>query len=154
LSQRCGLKLRPPKDAFPLAALFLVAAAGPVEDAKKELDQLQGEWVMVSQEQRAKKLPDESAKQHTLTVKGGQWTVTTSPGAKPIEFTITIDPSKNPKEMDLTVKANDKVISRGIYKLEGDTLTLCRTQGDRERPKELKTTEKEGILTVWKRAKK
>jgi len=40
----------------------------------------------------------------------------------------------------------------GIYKLEGDTLTLCRAAGDRERPKEFKTTEEAGIL-VWKRAK-
>jgi hypothetical protein len=43
----------------------------------------------------------------------------------------------------------------GIYKLEGDTITLCRTTegGDIDRPSEFKTTSEEGILVVWKRAK-
>ena len=66
-----------------------------------------------------------------------------------------IDPSKNPKTIDFTIKAGDtEGVSRGIYKLEGDTLTLCRTVGDIERPKEFKTTAEAGFLVVWKRAKK
>ena len=44
----------------------------------------------------------------------------------------------------------------GIYKLEGDTLTMCRATatGDVEPPHEFKTTAEEGLLTVWKRATK
>jgi hypothetical protein len=46
------------------------------------------------------------------------------------------------------------VLSRGIFKLEGDLLTVCRTVGETERPKEFKTTAESGVLVGWKRAGK
>src|SRR5262249_5711830 len=132
------------------AAVVLVAAGQPAkEDVKKELDKLQGEWKMVSLEQRGKKAPDEEVKAYTLTIKGDQWIVSVQ-DREGRGMTIKIDPSKNPKTIDLTQKLGEKeVVSQGIYKLEGDTLTLCRTQGKQERPKEFKTTEDGGILVVW-----
>jgi uncharacterized protein (TIGR03067 family) len=47
-----------------------------VEDTKRELDQLQGEWTMVFLEQRGTKVPDERVKQFKLTIQGDQWTDT------------------------------------------------------------------------------
>jgi len=58
--------------------------------------------------------------------------------------------------LDLTTNpGNNEFNSLGIYKLEGDTITLCRTTegGDIDRPSEFKSTPEEGILVVWKRAK-
>lgn len=131
---------------LPCVAVLLIAAVTPAQDTKKELDKLQGEWTMVSLETRGRKAPDETVKQYKLTIKGDQWTVNEAN-----KMTFKIDPSKSPKTIDFTIKAG---VSRGIYKLEGDTLTLCRTVGDIERPKEFKTTAEAGILVVWKRAKK
>jgi uncharacterized protein (TIGR03067 family) len=138
---------------LPFAVVLLMAADEPAKDAKKEQDKLQGEWTMVSMETVGVKHSDDDVKKYTLTIKGDQWTVMNglSPGAG---RTFKIDPSKDPKSLDLTIKLGDQErVSQGIYKLEGDTLTLCRTQEGGERPKEFKTTAEAGILVVWKRAK-
>jgi len=117
------------------------------------LENLQGEWTMVSQEQRGVKVPEEVVKLFKLTVKGDQWILSRQGQAGERKETIKIDPSQNPGILDLTGPAG--FTSLGIYKLEGDTITLCRTidRGDIDRPREFKTTLEEGILVVWKRAK-
>src|SRR5262245_53096979 len=128
-----------------------------VPAAKEELVKLQGEWSMVSLEQRGEKARDEQVKRFKLTIKGDEWTVTSSEGkGKPTTMTMVINPSRDPKSMDLKVKAGDReFVFLGIYKLEGDTLTLRRATetGDVERPREFTTTAEEGLLVVWKRAK-
>jgi uncharacterized protein (TIGR03067 family) len=139
---------------LPFAVVLLMAADDPAKDAKKEKDRLQGEWTMVSMETRGAKHSKDDVKKYKLTIKGDKWTVmnglSTGPGR-----TFKIDPSKDPKTLDLTIKVGDKEkVSQGIYKLEGDTLTVCRPEDNGERPKEFKTTVEAGILVVWKRAKK
>ena len=126
-------------------------------EAARELEKLQGEWTMVSLEQRGVKRSEEVVSRIKLTVKGDQLIVSRQGEARERRETINIDPSQNPGILDLTGPAG--FISLGIYKLEGDNLTLCRTieRGDIDRPREFKTTPEEGILavemSVWKRAK-
>jgi uncharacterized protein (TIGR03067 family) len=71
--------------------------------------------------------------------------------------TFKIDASKNPKTIDMTI-ATGKTARRqlGIYKIEGDTLTICQTagRGDEGRPKEFQCDHKGLVLIVWKRAGK
>jgi clostripain len=125
-------------------------------DAEREFEKLQGEWTMVSLEQRGRKSREEAVKLMKLTVKGDQWIVTRQGQDGEQKYTIKIDPSQNPKTLDLVTNAgNREFASLGIYKLEGDTITLCRTTeaGDIGRPSEFKTTPEEGILVVWKRVK-
>jgi clostripain len=125
-------------------------------DAERELEKLQGEWAMVSLEQRGRKSREEAVRQMKLTIKGDQWIVSRQGQDREQKHTIKIDPSQNPKTLDLVTNAGDREFaSLGIYKLEGDTITLCRTTGtgDIDRPSEFKTTPEEGILVVWKRVK-
>jgi uncharacterized protein (TIGR03067 family) len=134
-------------------------AIASAQVTKKELDRLQGEWTMVFLEQRGRKVRDEIVKQFKLTIKGDLWADTAARGQETAQTrtVITIDPSEDPKTIDLTTKAgNDEFVLPGIYKLDGDTLTLCRAAapGDVERPKGFRTTAEEGVLIVWKRAKK
>lgn len=149
----------------PLCVVFLlVAAITPAQDAKKELEALQGEWTIVSFEQRTKNgalnpLPAEFVMRMRLTIKGDKWSVRLTDGGDKgntgDRMTIKIDPSKNPKAIDFTSNARGKeTIFPGIYKLEGDVLTTCRPTGEAPRPTEFKiSTEAAGILYVWKREK-
>jgi clostripain len=129
--------------------------AGP--DASHELEKLQGEWTLVAREMRGEKSKDEAVKQFKLMIKGNQWTVASSQSPqRAIMMTIQIDPSRDPKAIDLIAGAGDQgSVFPGIYKLEGDTFTLCRATatGDVERPMEFKATGEESVLMVWKRAK-
>jgi uncharacterized protein (TIGR03067 family) len=132
--------------AVPLFLIVLISQVSG-QEAKKELDQLQGEWTMLSREANGKASANTNWK---LTIKGDQWKVTRPnddmAGVGP-EVTIKLDPSKNPKELDL----NDRP---GIYKLEGDTLTFCRPNGaNAGRPKEFNSVGPNEII-VWKRAMK
>jgi uncharacterized protein (TIGR03067 family) len=133
-----------------LAAGFATADDDP-EPPKRGLDKLQGEWEMVSLETRGKKGGNLKTR---LTVKGAQWILGGNPkkgGNPPV---IKVDASKKPMTIDLYPANSNRPTWRGIYKLEGDTLTLCRVQGGKDRPTKFETTEEAGVLVVWKRVKK
>jgi len=132
----------------PLCVVFLLCAAfTPAQDVKKELEALQDDWTMVAREQNGKKY-DELFK---VTLKGNEWQLTAQ--GKVTTTTFKIDPSKNPKTIDLMTPGG--TVSEGIYKLEGDTLTVCRTLNQKKvaRPKEFKS-DGGNLLIVLKREKK
>jgi uncharacterized protein (TIGR03067 family) len=133
--------------------VVLIGTAVPAQEAKKELDKFQGQWVGVSREVRGKKMPDDAAMQYKLTIQGNRWTVKVGDDPEN-ESEFQIDPSKNVKTIELISKADKKPTMHGIYKLEGDTLTLCLTKASLERPKQFKSTNEAGVLVVWKRVKK
>jgi len=153
-----------PVVAFVVLALVLAAADGkPVPknttdqaaNMKRELDRLRGEWTWVSEERGGKKFDDGQKKRPNIMIKGDQWFIKAPQGKGDTQWSITIDASKDPMQLD--IKRNDaKFIFQGIYKLEGDTLTVFRTRADlgRERPKNFKIIDEAGQLIVWKRLTK
>jgi uncharacterized protein (TIGR03067 family) len=143
-----------------LAGLLLaaVAAAGasPKEDAgKKDLEGMQGDWAAESMERDGMKLPDDDARAFFRTVKGNSYTVHRY--SKQISAgTFRLDASKTPRTIDFipSVPAKGKPIL-GIYRLEGDTLTLCYSAPGKPRPREFSAKEGTGnTLAVWVREKK
>jgi uncharacterized protein (TIGR03067 family) len=140
---------------MPLAAcVLLVAAQPPQAVGKTELEKFQGEWTMLSMEIRGKQVSDKIAKESKLTVKGDQMALVFNNKAS--KATIKLDPSKDPKTIDVVFvgPAGQENPNPGIYKLEGDTLTICRVADGKARPKEFSTAGGIGFLTVWKRAGK
>lgn len=69
--------------------------------------------------------------------------------ANEIENEVRVDPTSNPPTHD--VIAGDRV-ERGIYRLEGDTLTICTSQAPQARPDSLETQPGDGrTLMVFRR---
>jgi uncharacterized protein (TIGR03067 family) len=134
---------------------LLIAAAAPKDDdAKKELKKLEGNWVMVSGEEKGKKLPEDAVKNAKLTIKGDKHTVKV--GEESFVGTHKLDPSAKPKAIDATdTEGTFKgKTTLGIYKLEGDKFTVCFAPPDKDRPKEFSTKSGTGqFIHVWKRQK-
>jgi uncharacterized protein (TIGR03067 family) len=130
--------------------------------AKKELELLQGHWVMVGRELLGKKATPEELKQlkGVMVIEGNKRTGWSDEMGKKVnvqEATIKLDPTANPKAVD---KAITKGIGKGettlgIYKLEGDQLTICLALGSKERPTEFAgKSNGHAMVVVYKRVKK
>jgi RNA polymerase sigma factor (sigma-70 family) len=132
-------------------ALAAKPAATAKDKALKDEEKILGTWALVAYEEGGQKAPEEAIKDArvTLTADGK---MTAKQGEKVQEFTYELDPAKKPKEFSGT---NDKGQTMlGIYKLDGDTLTVCFDRGG-GRPTEFAS--KEGtavVLEVLKREKK
>jgi uncharacterized protein (TIGR03067 family) len=127
------------------------------DNAKKELDKLQGDWVMVSSEHNGEAAPAEQIKSLKRTVKGNEFTVFRD-GEVLVKGMFTIDPSKSPKTVDITFTEGDNKDMKmlGIYEIDGDNQKVCYAPpGQKERPKEFTSKGDKGLtFSVWKREKK
>jgi uncharacterized protein (TIGR03067 family) len=98
----------------------------PPASVAEELKRLEGEWKMVRAE------PDELKQSGRAVFKGD--TVTFREGDPPLRFRI--DPTREPKWMDVHDEFF-KIDMPGIYKLEGDRLTLYLiTEFESDKPAE------------------
>jgi uncharacterized protein (TIGR03067 family) len=130
---------------------LLVAADAPDDAVKKEQGKLQGTWSPVAQEVNGERLEKDKLKKHTLIFDGDKLTIKEE--AKSREHSFKLDPSKAPKTIDITDKQGDAT-GHGIYKLEGDTLTIAIAKPQFDRPAEF-TTKKDSshVMIVLKRDK-
>jgi uncharacterized protein (TIGR03067 family) len=154
--------------ALSLLAIFAFAAghAGG-QDAKKDLELLQGTWNMDSIGWGGKNLPKELMTGYKFVFAGNKLTwdgaigmmsrmgkVTARAGAFPCDFKI--DPSKKPKQIDITfhVKINKRDLTLlGIYEIKGDTLKVCCFS--KRRPVEFSQKDNDNVsYIVLTRAKK
>ena len=107
------------------------AAAGK-DEAPKDEQKILGTWTVESCEVWGEKVPEEKFKETKFTfAPGGKWN---RKGDKQEEGTCKLDPAKKPKEITLTT--DERGTELGIYKLDGDTLTICLEANGNERPTE------------------
>ena len=137
------------------AATISSAWAAEKEAVKKDMAQLQGEWLMVSGSADGYPMPDGMIGRSKRVCKGDELTVIV--GGQPfMKAKITIDPTKKPKTIDylMTEGFTKGKTQLGIYELDGDTLKSCFAGPGDERPTDF--TSKTGdhrTLSVWKRQK-
>jgi uncharacterized protein (TIGR03067 family) len=144
--------------------LILVSMAGhlaaddPSGDARKKLDQLQGEWVAVSFEANGEAVPTDKAGWHVV-VKGEK--VSIRFGMVRYEgILVAAGGRKNPR-LDVTRTTGEGVEAgsmdtMGIYKLDKDKLTVCYrfTKGGGSRPTAFDAGRgSDAMMQVFKRSK-
>jgi uncharacterized protein (TIGR03067 family) len=139
---------------FALVAILSVPAAVLHADpAKKDLDKLQGTWVMAALDINGKTTPTDQFEGTTLTIKGDKYIVKVKD--KTFEMHMQIDPGKTPKTIDMSYKDGPKQgqVHKGIYELEGDTFKICRgLNPEQERPIDFTTQPGSDLFVVtWKR---
>jgi uncharacterized protein (TIGR03067 family) len=138
-----------------IVALLTIATDKEKDQAKKDLDSLQGTWVMAGLEVEGKQVPEEKITGTTLTIKGDRYIVKVKDTAH--EVTIKLDPAKKPKAIDMYFPDGPELpkLAKGIYEVDGDTFKICRAQAPgQDRPREFVTETNTGrFIVTWKRQK-
>jgi uncharacterized protein (TIGR03067 family) len=131
----------------------LLAQPNAAEQAKKDLERLQGTWTMAALEVDGKDVGAVKVQDTKLTIKGDQYTVKAKNNVN--GCAIRLDPSKQPHaiEMIFSEPGSADKVHKGIYVIEGDTLKICRgLNADQERPEQFATWPNTGYFVVtWKR---
>jgi uncharacterized protein (TIGR03067 family) len=137
-----------------VSAVLVGLAGAAAGDGAGDKERLQGEWAALSIKFGDTTLPDKAVMKSNLVIKGDVY-VGTINQLDMGRHRIALDESKDPKQIDLTpIWEGGGGTVKGIYKLDGDTLTVCRPiTAAGARPKEFKAGEGVGV-GVYKRAAK
>src|SRR5262249_26789279 len=148
VARRFPLEGGPPMQRIlPLLAVLclgftLALADEPKPDNRSDLEKMPGKWYR-TRYVVAGEAQGEKAGEATIVIKGTHMQFPTPEDS----WTITLDPTKDPKWFDYRgdipfpnpryLRSNTDIFFRGIYRLEGDTLTICSAYyGDeKDRPK-------------------
>jgi uncharacterized protein (TIGR03067 family) len=137
----------------------VIADEKPKEDvAKEELKKLQGVWqVTKAIDHSEEAAPADEIKHMRIEFKGDHLAIQMGKDDTGKKFKFTLNPSKKPKWIDVDMGS---IVTEGIYKLDGDELTICIVSGTRSgkaapRPSEYKARKREKYtLLVTKKIKK
>lgn len=134
-----------------IASLLLFV---PTIASAQEPKGVEGNWVPTEMYQSGQRLADAYLTVTKLALDGGKYRLTV--GAKKATGTYKLDAKTDPKAIDIKIEEGDGKGEAylGLYKLDGDTLTICHTLNGKARPAKLESTAENGaILVVYKRAK-
>lgn len=143
---------------MPVSLLLALSVAAPaLKDRPNKASDLTGEWVVESQVYNGRPRPVGKDPQRHVFAPDGTWTVTRGERKLSGNRAYRIDASTDPPTITLKYDAaeQDGPESVGIYKVTGNTLTLCYARpGSIRRPTAFESAPGSGInLIILKRAK-
>jgi uncharacterized protein (TIGR03067 family) len=141
---------------FVLATPSLLAADSG-NDVRNELKALEGKWKTVAVEANGTAFPKDAIPDFAFIIAADGKATGQSPQEE-YQATITVDPKKNPKTIDNLHESGAQKGKKqyGIYKLEGDKLTVCMTRpgvAEGDRPKDFGTKDAANVVFVFERLK-
>jgi uncharacterized protein (TIGR03067 family) len=143
---RCGLCL---------LSIFLTSVGIQGDDLEVETKKMQGSWKVTASQVNGGKIPLEAFKKVVVVIKDNRIFFKDN-GTTYDEIEFDLDLATKPREIDFLYTAGLKkgVLERGIYKLDGDQLTICMAQQKQKRPAEFVSQKGTGQqMFVFKRDK-
>lgn len=134
-------------------SLLVFTAALLGQEPAQELGKLKGLWTLESRSSGGTEFKQAKALMFQLRIEGDQWTPLVK-GKDTGADKIVVDPTKTPKTID-RLSDGGKSVTRGIYKLDGDTLTVAFSPtNNADRPTAFESVKgSPTILSVYKRTK-
>src|SRR5262245_39667172 len=132
-----------------------ITVGAPIgKDPKKDSPSIVGEWAAEGATSRGR--PDNPPPGTTWTFTAdGKSVLRIGAKEESREGTYKLDAKKDPAEIDITPGIKKDGTMQGIYKVEGDTLTVCFSFEEAERPKTFDApAESRRIVIILKRIKK
>jgi uncharacterized protein (TIGR03067 family) len=158
---RLALILRSPAGGTIQVHKFEVKELPPA-GASTDHDQLQGTWIALNGENHGEPLQPDALKRLKIVFTGDRFRITKLNGHDD-EGPFTIDPAKDPKTLDFHFEESikgaifaQKGVMPGIYRLEGDRLTLCIADFDQPRPDRFESaaaSKRNELVVVLRRAR-
>ena len=134
-----------------LAAVVLVSCVNAA-DPKRELELMQGTWVIVSAEMGGEKV--EGFKDAKLIIDKDSYAVTV--GGQKDKGVLNLDPSQSPRAMDIVGREgpNKGKTFPAIYELRDESMKICYALDGTKRPTEFSSKgDKKLFLVHYKRQK-
>jgi uncharacterized protein (TIGR03067 family) len=136
-----------------VAALgLLIAVAGPARADDQE--KIQGHWKAEKAVRGGMEAPADEIEKMTIEFKGNK-AMPRHGDRSPETAEFKLDSSKSPKTIDITVNKGDKTDKpKGIYEIDGDTLKICFSEPNEDRPTKFESPAGSKVmLIVLKRVK-
>jgi uncharacterized protein (TIGR03067 family) len=127
--------------------------SAPATPASGPVTEFEGEWSMLSGVMDGKAMDPSILHWVKRVTRGNQTTVVAGPQTM-LKVEFTFDSAPTPQTIDYVNLAGVRkgTAQQGIYKFEGDVLTVCIAAAGAARPREFQSVAGDGrTLTVWKR---